>query len=129
MFDALTAPPAADPWQTGTQVFDVYYEQSPAGGTAFTAPLRLSTASSNPEASGYNNLQEQFLGDYIGLVAGPTGAVAVWTDVRNGTLCPAVSAYRAQVYAGTKTAVAPNPDTACPAGFGETDTYAGLIGY
>ena len=51
------------------------------------------------------------------------------TDVRGGTLCPAVSAYRAQVYAGSKTAVAPNPDSACQTAFGDTDTYAGLIGY
>jgi hypothetical protein len=128
-FDALTAPPAADPWQTGKQVYDAYYVQSPAGGGAFTAPLRISTASSNPEASSYNNLQEQFIGDYIDIVSGPTGAVAVWTDVRGGALCPAVSAYRAQVYAGSKTAVAPNPDTACATAFGDTDTYAGLIGY
>jgi hypothetical protein len=128
-FDALTAPPVNDPWSTGRQVYDAYYVQSPPGGGAFTAPLRLSTSSSNPEASAYNNVQEQFIGDYIGLIAGPASAVAVWTDARNGALCPAVSAYQAQVYAGSKTAVAPNPDTACPTAFGETDTYAGLIGY
>jgi hypothetical protein len=29
---------------------------------------------------------------------------------------------------GSKTAVAPNPDTACPTSFGNTDTYAGLVG-
>jgi hypothetical protein len=128
-FDALTAPPASDPWQTGTQVYDVYYVQSPAGGGAFTAPLKISTASSNPEASSYNNLQEQFIGDYIGITSGPTGAVAVWTDVRNGALCQAVGDYRAQVYAGSKTAVAPNPDSVCATAFGDTDTFAGLIGY
>ena len=72
---------------------------------------------------------EQFLGDYIGIVAGPASAVAVWTDVRNGSLCTAVGAYRAQVYAGSKTAVAPNPDTACATSFGNTDTYAGIVGY
>src|SRR6266487_3161136 len=128
-FDALTAPPASDPWQTGKQVYDVYYVQSPAGGSSFTAPLRLSTASSNPEASSYNNLMEQFLGDYIGIVAGPASAVAVWTDVRDGSLCPAVGTYRARVYAGSKTAVAPNPDTACATSFGNTDTFAGIVGY
>jgi hypothetical protein len=48
--------------------------QSPAGGGAFTAPVQLSTASSNPEASGYNNLQEQFIGDYLDIVAGPASA-------------------------------------------------------
>jgi hypothetical protein len=127
-FDALTRPPATDPWQTGVQVYDTYYVERAPAASAFTAQVRVSTASSNPEVSGYNNLQEQFIGDYIDIAAGPTTSTVVWTDARHGTLCPAVSAYRAAVYAGSKTAVAPNPDTQCPAGFGETDTFAGLVG-
>ena len=39
-FDALTSPPAGDPWQTGTQVYDVYYVQSTPSG-AFTAPITV----------------------------------------------------------------------------------------
>jgi hypothetical protein len=31
------------------------------------------------------------------------------------------------VYAGSKTAVAPNPDQACATSFGNTDTYAGIV--
>jgi hypothetical protein len=127
-FDALTAPPATDLWQTGVQVYDNYYVQRTPAAASFTAPVRVSSASSNPEVSGYNNLQEQFLGDYIDIAAGPSTSTVVWTDARNGALCQAVSAYRAAVYSGSKTAVAPNPDTACPAGFGETDTYAGVVG-
>jgi hypothetical protein len=123
-FDALTAPPAGDPWQTGKQVYDFYYVE---GTTSFTAPIRVTTASSNPEGSGYNNLQEQFIGDYTDVAAGPGTTYVVWTDARGATLCDAVSAYRAQVYAGSKTAVAPNPDTACPAGFGDTDTELGVV--
>ncbi len=128
-FDALTAPPANDPWQTGRQVYDNYYVQSPAGGTAFAAPLRVSTVSSNPEASSYNNLMEQFLGDYVGIVAGPASAVIVWTDSRAASTCQAVSDYRAQVYAGSKKAVAPNPDKVCATSFGNTDTEAGVVNY
>jgi hypothetical protein len=128
-FDALTAPPASDPWQTGVQVYDAYYTESAPGGTGFVAPIRLSTASSNPDGSSYNNLMEQFLGDYIGIAAGPTGAVAVWTDARAATPCAAVDAYRQQVYAGSKTAVAPNPDQVCATSFGNTDTEAGLVSY
>lgn len=127
-FDALTAPPASDPWQTGVQVYDNYYVQRPVGAGGFTLPVRVSTASSNPEVSGYNNLQEQFIGDYIDIAAGPSTSTVVWTDTRNGSLCGAVSAYRAAVYAGSKTAVAPNPDTQCPTAFGDTDTYAGVVG-
>jgi hypothetical protein len=127
-FDALTAPPNTNLWQTGIQVYDNYYVESRSGGSRFTAPIRVSTQSSNPEGSSYNNLKEQFIGDYIGIVDGLTQATIVWTDARNASLCSAVSAYRSQVYAGT-TSVAPNPDSSCPQGFGNTDTYAANVGY
>ena len=128
-FDALTQPPATTPWQTGVQVYDNYYAESLTGGASFTAPLRVSTASSNPDGSGYNSLQEQFIGDYIDIVAGPSSATIVWTDARNATPCQAVDNYRNAVYAGSKTAVAPNPDTACATSFGNTDTYAAMVNY
>jgi hypothetical protein len=127
-FDALTQPPADNQWQTGVQTYDNYYVESPAGGASFTAPLRVSTVSSNPDGSSYNNLQEQFLGDYIGIVDGPRQAYLVWTDSRNAAACPAVDTYRAQVYAGQKP-VPPNPDQACPASFGNTDTMAASVTY
>ncbi len=129
VFDALTQPPASNLWQTGVQVYDTYYAESPAGGAAFTTSLRVSTASSNPDGSSYNNLQEQFLGDYINVVAGPSSAYIVWTDSRNATPCQAVDDYRNAVYSGSKTAVAPNPDTACAGNFGNTDTYAAVVNY
>jgi hypothetical protein len=129
VFDALTQPLANDPFQTGVQVYDAYYAQLAPGATAFTSPIRLSAQSSNPDASSYNNLQEQFIGDYIGIFAGPTSAVAVWTDARNAATCTAVDSYRSAVYAGSKTAVAPNPDVVCAPGFGNTDTFAAVVDY
>ncbi len=128
-FDALTAPPADNPWQTGVQVYDNYYIESAAGGANFTAPLRVSSASSNPDGSSYNNLMEQFIGDYTDIVSGPTSAYLVWTDSRAASPCAAVDAYRSAVYARSKTAVAPNPDTACATSFGNTDTELGTVGY
>ena len=128
-FDALTAPPSSDPWQTGTQVYDNYYVQSAAGGGSFSDPLRVSGASSNPEASAYNSVQEQFIGDYLGLIAGPTSATIVWTDEGDASTCAAVSAYQQALYAGSKKAVAPNPDTDCPADFGNSDTEAAAVNY
>jgi len=127
-FDALTQPPANDPWQTGVQTYDNYYVESPPGGASFTAPLRVSTAPSNPDGSSYNNLQEQFIGDYIGIVDGPRQAYLVWTDSRNATACAAVDVYRSQVYAGEKP-VPPNPDQACATSFGNTDTMAAAVNY
>jgi hypothetical protein len=127
-FDALTTPPAGDPWQTGVQVYDNYFAQSTDGAT-FGPAARVSSASSNPDGSSYNNLKEQFLGDYVGIVSGPHAAYLVWTDGRNATPCAAVDAYRNAIYAGSKTAVAPNPDTACATDFGNTDTYAATVTY
>jgi hypothetical protein len=128
-FDALTAPPASDPWQTGVQVYDNYYVQSLDGGASFSAPKTVSTVSSNPEASAYNSIQEQFIGDYLGIVAGPTSATIVWTDERDASTCAAVSAYQQSVYSGSKTAVAPNPNTDCPSSFGNSDTEAAVVTY
>jgi hypothetical protein len=45
---------------------------------------------------------DQFIGDYIGIVAGPTGAYLVWPDACNATPCPAVGAYRSAVYSGSR---------------------------
>jgi hypothetical protein len=128
-FDALTAPPDNNLWATGKQVYDVYYVESNNGGASFTAPLRISTASSNPDGSSYNNLMEQFIGDYIGIVSGPSSAYVDWTDSRNATACAAVNAYRSQVYAGSKTAIAPNPDSACEVNFGNTDSMEATVNF
>ena len=127
-FDALTAPPAGNPWQTGVQLYDNYFAQS-ADGATFGPAIPVTSAHSNPDGSSYNNLMEQFLGDYIGIVSGPHAAYLVWTDSRNATPCAAVDAYRKAIYAGSKTAVAPNPDKVCPQDFGNTDTYEATISY
>ena len=128
-FDALTAPPAGDLWSTGVQVYDNYYVDSTNGGASFSAPLRVSTASSNPDASSYNNLMEQFIGDYIGIVAGPTQAYLVWTDARDASRCQAVDDYRNAIYTGVKRPVAPNPDKVCTLNFGNTDTEFAPVAY
>ena len=128
-FDALTAPPADDLFSTGTQVYDNYFVETTDGGVSFSAPLRVSSKSSNPDASSYNNLKEQFIGDYVDIVAGPTQAFLVWTDARDASKCQAVNDYRTAVYAGSKTAVAPNPDNVCATNFGNTDTEFAAVTY
>jgi hypothetical protein len=127
-FDALTKPPASDPWQTGVQVYDAYYAQLLPTG-AWSSPLRVSAASSNPDASSYNDLTEQFIGDYIGIAAGPTAAYPVWTDASHASRCGPVDDYRSAVYAGSKKAVAPNPDTDCRSSFGNTDSVVAVVNY
>lgn len=119
-FAALTAPEPAHRWDTGQQVYDIYYAHSPAGGADFGTPVRVSTVSSNPDGSSYNDLKQQFLGDYIGIVSDSTTAYVVWTDTRHAATCQAVDDFRSALYAGSAP-IAPNPDTACPTDFGNTD--------
>src|SRR5438132_9518366 len=129
IFLALTQPSANDPFQTGVQVYDAYYAQLAPGASAFTNSIRVSTQSSNPGSSSYNNLMEQFIGDYIGIIAGSTSAVAIWTDVRNGVACEEVDAYRNALYAGSQTAVAPNPDREYGLGFGNNNNISSRNDY
>ena len=114
---------------TGVQVYDAYFVERATGAATCTAPLRVSSASSNPDGSSHNTLQEQFIGDYLGIVAGPSAAYVVWTDSRNATPCAAVDAHRSQVYAGSKRAVAPNPDKMCAIGSGNTAAMAPAVRY
>ena len=125
----VTTPPANDLWSTGKQVYDNYYVESTNGGASFSAPIRVSTKSSNPDASSYNSLVEQFIGDYIGIVAGPTQAYLVWTDARDASKCQAVDDYRTKIYTGVKNPVAPNPDNVCATNFGNTDTEFAPVSY
>ncbi len=72
--------------------------------------------------SSANGLTSEFLGDYNYVVATDAVAVAVWNDVRNAAVCPAINAYRQAVATG-QTAVAPAPGTACPPTFGNSDIF------
>jgi hypothetical protein len=74
--------------------------------------------------SSANGLTSEFIGDYNYVVATNDRAVAVWNDVRNAAVCPAVNAYR-QAIADGQPAVAPAPGTECPPTFGNSDIFGG----
>src|SRR5260221_93636 len=98
-------------------------------GSGWSGAALLSTATGDPDGSSTNSLGAQFLGDYTAAVATNTSGVAVWTDTRNETPCAAVDALRA----GT-TSIPPNPDTQCPPSgtgqlFGNSDIFAGGVGF
>lgn len=76
---------------SGTQVFrrgpanslvDTYWVQSTDGGITFTAPVRVSTATSN-WCTAATNITPNF-GDYIGSASGGNRVFPVWADGRNG---------------------------------------------
>ena len=92
-WQAMTALDATT-FGTGNATIDSYYASSPAGGTAFGAPVKVSSVSSDPAASAQNNLQRQFWGDYNTLVSKDGSAWFIYTDSRHGDGCAAVDEYQ-----------------------------------
>ncbi len=65
----------------------------PAGG-AWSAPVKISSASSDPAVSAQNNLARQFWGDYNTVVSDASGAWFISTDSRSGVGCADVDEYQ-----------------------------------
>jgi hypothetical protein len=80
----------------------------------------------DPRASSQNNLQAEFLGDYVYTAATRTGAVGVWNDVRNGADCPAIDAWRLSLRTGTPLP-RPAPQADCPATWGNSDIFGAAV--
>lgn len=132
---------------TGNAAIDSWYVSKAPGGV-WTAPTKVSSASSDPAASSQNNLARQFYGDYNTLVSDSAHAWFIYTDARTGVGCPAVDQYQ-RIIAGTETVrgdfadrVAtrlgqnpyshepgekPAPPEHCAPQFGNTDAYVSVI--
>ncbi len=75
-------------------------------------------------ASSTNSLAAGFIGDYNYVAATRTFGAAVWNDVRDAAVCPAVNRYR-QSLLTNQPLPAPWPLAACPPTFGNTDIFGG----
>jgi hypothetical protein len=98
--------------------------QAPVGGGgtgAFTEIHR--GAAGDPRGSAQNNLQAEYLGDYVYAAATRTYGAAVWNDARGAADCPAIDAWRASLQSGTPIAT-PAPQQDCPSAFGNSDIFA-----
>src|SRR5258707_7167973 len=80
----------------------------------------------DPRASSQNNLQAEFLGDYVYTAATRGGAGGAWNDVRNGADCPAMDAWRLSLRTATP-APRPAPQADCPATFGNSDIFGAAV--
>ena len=132
---------------TGNAAINSWYVSKPVTGS-WSAPTKVSHASSDPAVSAQNNLQRQFWGDYNTLVSTDAKAWFIATDSRNGAGCPTVDTYqhylvdnglvvrgdmgdRIRARLGQDPAVEPvakpAPPTVCPAQFGNTDIFVSVI--
>jgi hypothetical protein len=113
--------PAGTAPGAGVVFYDSYFAKSTDGGASFGAPLKISGARSDPNASSTNSLRSQFQGDYNTLISDNAHAWFIWTDARNASSCDAVDAYRAG------TAPKPNVLDACQDNFGNTDIVVAKV--
>jgi hypothetical protein len=117
-----------DPWRTNTS--DPRRMQGVARHANFATLSSWAdvhrAALGDARASSANGLTAEFLGDYNYVFATNDVAIAVWNDVRNAALCPAINAYRQSLVDGAPIAP-PAPQQDCAATFGNTDIYGTVI--
>jgi len=92
---------------------------------AFTEVHRSVEGTGDPRGSAQNNLQAEFLGDYVYADATNEYATFVWNDTRNATDCPAMDAYRMSLRTDGPEDDLPPPavQQECPATFGNSDIF------
>jgi hypothetical protein len=123
VYNAFTTPFRTNTTDPRVLVGVVLHADTGAGGTGAFAELHRG-APGDPRGSSQNNLQAEFLGDYVYAVATRSLGAAVWNDARNAADCPAMDAWRQSLESGTPIAT-PAPQQDCPAAFGNSDIYGG----
>ena len=126
-YQALTVLGSATTYGNGNAKIDSFYTSSNDGGVTWSAPAKVSSASSDPAASAQNNLQRQFWGDYNTLVSTAAAAYFIYTDSRTGAGCTAVDAYQHGVDGSGPATAKPAPPSVCPSQFGNTDIFVSKI--
>jgi hypothetical protein len=124
VYNAFTTPFRNDTTSPRGLVGVVLHANIGAGGAPGGWTVLHRGAVGDPRGSAQNNLQAEFLGDYVYAAATRTYGAAVWNDVRNGAVCPAINAWRAAL-PEDPTATPPAPNVDCPATFGNTDIFGG----
>jgi hypothetical protein len=118
------------PYRTDTSsprgLVGVIFHADVAGGAIGAFGTLARGPAGDPRTSSQNDLQAEFLGDYVYTAATRAGAVGVWNDVRNGADCPAIDMWRAALRTGTAGAP-PAVQQACPATFGNSDIFGAAV--
>jgi hypothetical protein len=124
VYNAFTTPYRNNTTDPRTLVGVVIHSTVSASGVPGAFSELHRGAPGDPRASSQNNLQAEFLGDYVYAAATNSFVVAVWNDTRNAAVCDAINAYRASLQ--TSNPLPPPPvQQVCPATFGNSDIYGG----
>ena len=125
VYNAFTTPYRDDTTSVRGLVGVVLHAAVSGDGTLTDWSLLHRGAVGDPRGSSQNNIVMEFLGDYVYASATNDYAVAVWNDVREAGVCPAVQAWRAAMQADPSTFPAGRPaiQQECPSTFGNTDIW------
>jgi len=124
VYNAFTTPYRDNTTDPRNLVGEVLHADT--GGTAPTGAFTELHRSpgGDPRASSQQDLQAEFLGDYVYAAATRTYGAAVWNDTSSALDCPAVDAWRMSLRDGTSVPK-PAPEQQCPATFGNSDIRGG----
>ena len=126
VYNAFTTPfrtNTSDPRALVGVVLHADSSASPPTATGAFSSLHRSAAG-DPRGSSQNDLEGEFLGDYVYAAATRTYGAAVWNDARAAADCPPVDAWRQSLRDGT-TVPRPAPQQDCPSTFGNSDIFGG----
>jgi hypothetical protein len=123
VYNAFTTPYRSDTTSSRSLV-GVVLHATASGSTGSTGAFsQLHRAGAgDPRGSAQNDLQAEFLGDYVYAAATRTYGAAVWNDTRNAVDCPAIDAWRASLQTGSPIAT-PAPQQDCGTTFGNSDIF------
>jgi hypothetical protein len=126
VYNAFTTPYQPTTSTTRTLVGVVLHGTAAATGPTGAFGEIHRGAPGDPRGSSQNNLQAEFLGDYVYAVATRGYGAAVWNDARDAADCPAIDAWRMSLRTETTADDVPRPapQQDCPPNFGNSDIYA-----
>jgi hypothetical protein len=122
-YNAFTTPYRTNTTDPRTLVGVVLHGDVSGGATGAFSSLHRSPGG-DPRGSSQNDLEAEFLGDYVYAVATRTYGAAVWNDTRAAPDCPAIDAWRMSLEGGPS-APRPAPQQDCAATFGNSDIFGG----